>query len=278
MSRSTPLYNNNLEPQLKSLRQSLPQALLLTGESGVGLLTMARFLAGKHLADVVSPTATDGTVDLDKGITRVEAIRSLYSQARGKSTGLQVYILDNADRMNHTAQNAFLKLLEEPSDQTRFILTAHHPSQLLPTVRSRVQQVHVPPITSKQTDALIAELGIHDAQAAAQLRFLALGKPAQIYRLATDEQYFSSHAGYIRDAKQLLTAHRYERIIIAKRYSADREQALGLLEAVRQLSRQTLATHPTPQLTLAAARYLEALERIEANGNLRLQLLWAVSY
>jgi hypothetical protein len=49
----------------------------------------------------------------------------------------KVYIIRHADTMNPQAQNAFLKLLEEPPESSNFILVAENPSGLLPTVRSR---------------------------------------------------------------------------------------------------------------------------------------------
>ena len=49
----------------------------------------------------------------------------------------KVYILPEADAMNTAAQNAFLKLLEEPPAFVSFLLCAQRPEALLPTVRSR---------------------------------------------------------------------------------------------------------------------------------------------
>ena len=56
----------------------------------------------------------------------------LPNEAAGK-----VYIFPDADTMNQQAQNAFLKLLEEPPSFVRFFLCTQHPQQLLETVRSR---------------------------------------------------------------------------------------------------------------------------------------------
>lgn len=45
--------------------------------------------------------------------------------------------------MNKEAQNALLKLLEEPPEKTVFIMTTSRPRLLLPTVLSRVQKLHI---------------------------------------------------------------------------------------------------------------------------------------
>lgn len=55
----------------------------------------------------------------------------------------KVGIIYDCDRMNNEAQNAFLKTLEEPPPETFFILTTGNPSALLPTTRSRCQQLMV---------------------------------------------------------------------------------------------------------------------------------------
>jgi DNA polymerase-3 subunit delta' len=50
-------------------------------------------------------------------------------------------IFQDAERMNPTAQNHFLKMLEEPPGRTLFILLSEYPRVLLPTIRSRCQMV-----------------------------------------------------------------------------------------------------------------------------------------
>lgn len=52
-------------------------------------------------------------------------------------TARKVYIIHDADYMNEMAQNSLLKILEEPTGEAAFILTAEFTGRLLPTVRSR---------------------------------------------------------------------------------------------------------------------------------------------
>ena len=49
----------------------------------------------------------------------------------------KAYVIDDADTMNDNAQNALLKILEEPPSHAVFILRSSSPAELLPTVRSR---------------------------------------------------------------------------------------------------------------------------------------------
>lgn len=54
----------------------------------------------------------------------------------------KVYIIERADTMNERAQNAALKLFEEPPRGVHFVLCAQNAARLLPTVRSRCVELH----------------------------------------------------------------------------------------------------------------------------------------
>ncbi|MBR3287914.1 MAG: DNA polymerase III subunit delta [Bacteroidales bacterium] len=69
-------------------------------------------------------------------------LRKLAFAASEKS--YKIVILWMADRMGQATSNKLLKLLEEPSEKTVFLLTTPSPQDLLPTVLSRMQTVRVP--------------------------------------------------------------------------------------------------------------------------------------
>ena len=72
----------------------------------------------------------------------------------------KVYVLRQADTMNPAAQNALLKLLEEPPRSASFILAAERAESLLPTVRSRCEVIRC----NSEADALPAE-AVQEAEA-----------------------------------------------------------------------------------------------------------------
>ncbi|MDR2467478.1 MAG: DNA polymerase III [Spirochaetaceae bacterium] len=51
----------------------------------------------------------------------------------------KVMIIENADKMNDTARNSLLKILEEPPERAAIILTTARPKALLPTILSRLR-------------------------------------------------------------------------------------------------------------------------------------------
>lgn len=142
-------------------RGRLPNGLLFWGPAGVGKRLTAMALAqaincserpdagcgeclgcrrvarGNHPdVRVVTPFRKARVID-------VEAIETVNELAalRPYESSWRVFIIDDADRMNPTAQNHFLKTLEEPPGQSLFILVTEHPRILLPTIRSRCQLV-----------------------------------------------------------------------------------------------------------------------------------------
>ena len=95
-------------------------------------------LSGIH-PDITSVTRG---VD-DRGKLRrevyVEQMRDVVSNAHIMPTEAErrVFVIEDADFMNHAAQNALLKVLEEPPDCSAFVLCVERTDLLLPTVRSR---------------------------------------------------------------------------------------------------------------------------------------------
>jgi DNA polymerase-3 subunit delta' len=90
-------------------------------------------------------------------IRRVNRFLSMTSH----DGGYRVVIVDPADDMNTNAANALLKNLEEPPARTVFVLIAHSPGALLPTIRSRCQIVRFQPLPE---DELMAALSAFDVQ------------------------------------------------------------------------------------------------------------------
>lgn len=86
-------------------------------------------------------------------------IRNLRKEARrGRGTGgHRLFILTDAEELvaqeaSQEAANALLKLLEEPPEGTRFVLTSSEPGRLLPTIRSRATALHLAPLPDARVE------------------------------------------------------------------------------------------------------------------------------
>lgn len=81
-----------------------------------------------------------------------------------------VIILSDIEHLRKEAANAFLKLLEEPSDNLIFLLTVEHTDSLLPTIISRCQQI---PLSPLKTEEIRRALVDHDGVPEEDARYLA---------------------------------------------------------------------------------------------------------
>lgn len=258
--------------RLDKLAKALPQSLILCGENGVGLRTVAYELADKNLVNFVQPKDKKDEVDAVNGTIAVDVIRNLYEQTRSKQTTQQIIVIDDADRMSSAAQGAFLKLLEEPTLHTHFILTSHSPGRLLPTVRSRLQVLTLRPITTQQTTDLLLALKITNATRQKQLRFIAEGLPAELNRLCQSEDYFTQRAEITSDARAFLQATPYKKLQVINKYHTNRSSTLQLLDSSIAIARRSLSAKAQYPLVSQLSQLLELRDKISANGNARLQL------
>jgi DNA polymerase-3 subunit delta' len=157
----------------------LSHAWLLVGPEGVGQQELAVALASQAncregdgaarpcgLCDACRRTARDVhpallTFEPDGAAHRVEDVRGAWTEAAMRTTPearRKVLRIVAADRMNVAAQNAFLKLLEEPPASVVWILEAEEPGRLLETIVSRCRRADLPPWSS---DDVRAWLGTH---------------------------------------------------------------------------------------------------------------------
>lgn len=250
-------------------------ATLLTGPVGVGLYTVALHMAesnGRVLATIRPESKTTTSV----ATIAVERIRQLYVETRSKQDGRYFVIIDDADTMNTVAQNALLKLLEEPNESIRFILTSHRPDALLPTIRSRLQTVALPPVSLLESKRLLNALGVNDALAEQRLLYVAQGLPAELTRLVRNESDFRVLSERVQRARQFVEGSAYQRLALVVASSDDRTGAIKLIDMTVMLLRRSLAVRPDRSSIALIDRLLAASESIRANGNIKAHLAAAV--
>ena len=135
----------------------LPHAVILEGGSESDRLTLARLLAQtllcrgeerpcgecSHCRKVLRGFHPDLTECLaqpgDADCLKVDAIRAIRADAFvfPNEADRRVFLLHNMQLSNEAAQNALLKILEEPPEYVRFLLTCPSATALLPTILSR---------------------------------------------------------------------------------------------------------------------------------------------
>lgn len=267
------VFNQTTKRQLEQFALHLPGALLITGAEGIGLTSAAQevSLRSKAVVQTVLPEK-DEKIDIEKGSITVDSIRRLYNITKTIEPSGRIIIIDYAERMAKTAQNAFLKLLEEPTEGTHFILLTHQPGLLLPTILSRAQRLDMRPIMPEQSNDLLDSLKVRDERQKAQLLFIAGGFPAELARLAGDSVYFEARSEIIKDAREYIVGNSYARLLIAKKYKDDRTKALLVLSDAMRLLQKTLVNGGEDSSIATIAQLEKVYGRILGNGNIRLQM------
>jgi len=154
--------------------QHLSHALLLMGNTGIGKHHFAKLLAQSLLCEQIDtqgfacghckschvyhshahPDFKCVTLPDGKKQITVDTIRQLidFLVLSRSYQGYRVVIIEHADKMNINAANSLLKALEEPAAYTVIILVVDQLSQMLPTIKSRCQTLHME--SPKQKKAL----------------------------------------------------------------------------------------------------------------------------
>lgn len=263
------LINSETARILTGIRTNLPQSLLLYGRRGIGLLAIARTL-GDTILEIMYPTDSKGNPDKLSGSISVEEIRQLYALTKSRSHTRQLVIIDDADSMTVQAQQAFLKLLEEPNATIHFILTSHAPEKMLSTIRSRVQSYAILPIDHAQSHHYLQSRGL-DEDTITKIMFIADGNPAQLHELATNERAREHAFAIIKAAREYLVADKYHRLTTALAYS-DRADALEFIAIVISLLKFQLTKGDDTKNIAKLDRLIDLEQHISNGGNTKLSL------
>lgn len=143
-----------------------PHALLVVAPAGAGKEAIARQLIADLLATVTTKLVNNVsllTVIPDKdqafgidSVRQAQHFMTLKSHKVGKGKIQRVVLLADAQNMTREAQNALLKVLEEPPEDTMLVLTATSEQALLSTIVSRCQVLQLQkPETTQLREALV---------------------------------------------------------------------------------------------------------------------------
>lgn len=233
-------------------QSKLPHAILLSGHTGIGKSEFAHAFAHLLLChrpvnqqpcsqcrscELVSSGTHPDQVYLhpeEQGKPiKVDQVRELMSflHSTAQQGGYRVVVMEPAESMNINAANALLKSLEEPGDNTLLLLVSHLPGQLMPTIRSRCQQVTFPfPDHAIATAWLAEELSLsHDR--AEQLLSISQGAPLKAKDLF-QRDLITLRASFMKSLGDLLKARITAVAVAEKLY---KEDLLQLLEWIHSL-------------------------------------------
>lgn len=224
---------------------------------------------------------------------QVAAARSIVKQAsvRPAMAARAVFVVGDAERMvaqegADQAANAFLKLLEEPPPGTTLILTSSEPGMLLPTVRSRVVTMRVPPLSRTDVEAFLDDPAVArrvTGMSREEAIQRSAGAPGELLAGEATAKAFASARKLLDAAIQPSTpVGTAERVKAAARHSmagargAFTDTLEALVVVLHERTRQLVASghEPEARRTAQAIMDVEATKR-RAQGNVNPQLLVA---
>lgn len=156
--------------------------------SGMALIEAGshpEFLILERLEQESSGRAAE--VKLARNIT-IEQVRMMLARLRNRPavSRWRVIIIDAIDDCERGAANALLKCLEEPPENTVFLLVSHAPARLLPTIISRCRKLRFEPLPNADVEAIVRQAlpELASPQITA-ICSIAHGSPGRAMRLAT---------------------------------------------------------------------------------------------
>lgn len=274
-----------LEKQMK--QGALAQSYLFYGPENVGKKTLAL-----KIANEVSNKKTAG-INLDvvliepgiqekKGIKKIldikiDKIRDLQRQISLHSQGgkERFFIIDNAEKMTKSAQNAMLKILEEPNEKAVIVLVSKDEKKLLPTIISRCQKIKFSLVSNQELEEMLGkEFSNKEA-----LIFWAMNRPGLLRRLLENSDEMELRKETFGEFKLLFRGNIEEKLNLAEKLSKDEGRLLQKLELWLILLRKSMLGLDE-KIKISPSKSFKIIKKIinafeimkETNSNVRLIL------
>jgi len=100
----------------------------------------------------------------------------------------KIMIIWLPEKMNPECSNKLLKIIEEPYDKTLFLMVSEHPDQIINTIQSRTQRIHIPPLEKEQIKAELIRQKNLPAEKAEEYAHIAAGNWYQALRLLDESE------------------------------------------------------------------------------------------
>lgn len=173
------------------LSGKVSHAYIFAGKRGVGKTTMAKafadVLTDGSVADVIVVTNEHYGIESKSDIVAVDTIRAASGDMYMKPylADKRVFIIPNAEKMNAQAQNALLKIFEEPPAYCVIILITQNDNMLLQTIRSRAVTMRFGALSDSQVRDYAIQNGV---KASDIIIRLASGSIGMLQELGENEE------------------------------------------------------------------------------------------
>jgi DNA polymerase-3 subunit delta' len=205
------LGNKHLIENFKKLTESarLSHGYIFFGEPQIGKFTFALSLANfleNNIFDIPAKTLSEALMIKQSGIDSVREIKNFLWQ-KPHNSSKRLVIIDDADSLTAEAQNAILKITEEPPEHALIILIANNVDNLLPPIVSRLNKIFFSRVSNEEIVEFLAKNMKIDNKEAIKIAENASGRPGMalnivnnkdMARIELEAEKFLRSSGYIR--------------------------------------------------------------------------------
>lgn len=283
MNESSLVLHATTKSLLDSLAAKPAHAVLLSGPVGIGKTHIARHIGARLLGTATTKLENQPyyrEIIPEKETISIDQIRALIRFFRlsvpGATRVKRVAVIQDSETMGREAQNALLKLLEEPPEGSVLILTSSYPDQLLPTVRSRTQILTLPAPEPAELLAYFTAQG-HESPDVQRALLRAGTNVAEAVRLLDATTAESDQA--LQLVKQVLSGSTYDRMLLVDGLAKQKEQAREFVTTLAATAVASLQAAAAKNNTASLPKWHNilqaadvALSAFERSGNAKLVL------
>ncbi|HVS58865.1 MAG TPA: AAA family ATPase [Candidatus Saccharimonadales bacterium] len=242
------IFHDSTKKGIRAFIAHPSHAVLLVGPAGAGKETVARHIASELLKTSLEKLAAYPYLSVvtseDSKSIGIDEVRELqhFASLKIPRSGQynRIIIIGNAHRMTQEAQNALLKLIEEPPEATLIVLTTPAQQALLPTITSRCQLITIHPLEESQAMDYFRNRGHNATQL--QRAWLISGGLAGLMSalLVADSEHPLVQAA--ATARELLQTDAFERLVRVDELSKQPANTMrDVLLVLQQMARIALA-------------------------------------
>lgn len=204
-------HEKNIEILKKSLNnKSLSHSFLFEGEEAIGKRQVALILSKTILCEEEMDKPCNRCssclkfdsfnhpdfflIEPEKDAIKKEKIENLIKNTITApfQSKKKIFLINESDKMNSTAQNKLLKTLEEPPSYINIILISSKSNKLLPTILSRVQRINFYPVEGEKIVKMLMDKYNKNEIEARFIQSFTKGAIGKSISICSDDSFWSN--------------------------------------------------------------------------------------
>ncbi len=201
-------------------------------------------------------------------------LKRLFSLAAPESQW-RIAIINEAEKLSREAANAFLKLLEEPGENTLFILITSAIDLLLSTIVSRAQPIRFSDIPTEVLQKYL-KTKVRDQKLEDEILALSFGRPGIMLRLLEEPKIIEDEREFLKNFQSALAGGLPEIFRFSEKVAFNEEERAKTVEYLFRMMRKTLVSNPSAKVSEQIKKCWKialALETTNVNPRLALDVM-----